>query len=98
MKRIIPFLIIAAFLLTACTTSIEDLKSDEYVDEKVTIAGEVQGVIAIGEFTGYSLADSTGEIGVLADKLPEEGDRVRVRGTVKRLPLLNFYYVDSTND
>jgi uncharacterized protein YdeI (BOF family) len=80
------------FALTGCVKSIEDLKNDDMIDKRVTVRGTVEGSIKIGSFSGYSIRDDTGNIGVVSDKLPEDGQTVTVKGTLRKLFV---YYIEA---
>ncbi|MFP4524054.1 MAG: hypothetical protein ACLFO2_01905 [Candidatus Woesearchaeota archaeon] len=92
MKRpLIALGILAALLLTGCTTSIEDAKTEEKVGDTVTLQGEARSPTKIGSLSGYVLEDETDTIPVATEDLPEEGEEVTVRGTVTRDTLLGYY-------
>jgi hypothetical protein len=95
-KLIIFALLLSIILISGCTKAIKDVKSDTYLDKEVTIKGTVQSTIKLGTFSGYSLVDVNGdEIGILSDELPKEGTSKKVSGTLKKLPIINTYYIDT---
>lgn len=95
-KTIIITIIIATLLLAGCAKPISEVKSDEYVGETVTVKGVVSSTTKIGDISGYALTDKEGEsIIVASERLPAEGDRVRVKGEVKEGLLGIGYYIDA---
>ena len=73
------------FTLTGCVKTIEEVKNDAYVDKVVTVRGVVGESVKIGSFSGYTLRDDTGSIGVVSTELPKEGTVVTVRGKMQKL-------------
>jgi hypothetical protein len=95
-KLLIIALLVGILLVGGCTKSIKDVKSDEYLNKEVTIKGTVKNTIKIGSLSGYTLTDKNGdEIGIASDLLPSEGSTKTITGTVKKLPLINTYYIDT---
>jgi hypothetical protein len=85
-------LMMALVLLAGCVTPIAEVKDDAQIGETLTVKGTVQGAVKLGTFSGYLLQDKAGDtIGVVSQELPAEGDVVRQRGVVKKLPLLGYY-------
>lgn len=98
MKRVIllSLLLISLLLLAGCTKSISDIKNEDYLDKKVSLRGEVTNTIKLGDLSGYTITDSSGEsIFVSSNELPAEGVKRSVRGTVNRLPIIGTYYIDT---
>lgn len=93
MKRIIPILaILVLFLIAGCNT-VEEIKSEEYINKDVSVKGTAQAPLKIGELSGYTLIDDKGDkIIVSTERLPKEGDSVVARGTLKKNLL--GYYID----
>jgi hypothetical protein len=80
------------FTATACSLkNIEDVKNDGLIGKKVAVRGIVGETIKIGSFSGYTLQDDTGSIGVVSKDLPDEGTRKTVRGTLRKLFV---YYIE----
>jgi hypothetical protein len=73
--------------LAACSRAV-DIKDvvdnpRKYVDQTVTVAGEVQEAFALLSLKYYTLGDGTGSIRVLTEKpLPRKGEKLRVTGRV----------------
>lgn len=83
------------FLLVGCSQSVEEVKNDENIGEKVSVKGTVEETVKIGDLSGYMLKDSNGDtISVASKDLPEEGDTVVARGILER-GLLIGYYIDT---
>lgn len=91
---IIILLVALALLMTACTKSVAEVKNDSMIDEKVSVRGVVENGAKIGPFSGYTIRDDTGSIGVVSAEIPKDGARMTVRGTLKKLPLLTVYYIE----
>ncbi|MBW2983383.1 hypothetical protein KY327_03695 [Candidatus Woesearchaeota archaeon] len=92
MRRLaIALALMAALLLTGCTTSVEDAKTQEKVGDTVTLQGEARSPTKIGSLSGYVLEGETGTIPVATGDLPEEGEQVTVRGTIVRDTILGYY-------
>jgi len=84
--------LIALVFLSGCATAIEDVKTEENLGEKVTVSGTVSGVIKIGDLSGYTLTDKNGdEISIASERLPAEGDSLRVSGVLNRGILIGYY-------
>jgi outer membrane biogenesis lipoprotein LolB len=83
--------ILAALLLTGCTTSVEDAKTEEKVGDTVTLVGTAKSPTKIGPLSGYVLEGQTGTIPVATEDLPEHNQKVRVSGTVMRDTILGYY-------
>jgi hypothetical protein len=84
-------LFLPLLLLVACTSSIADIKTDDNLGKKVTVQGEVKLSVKIGSLSGFILGDETGTISVQSDTLPEEGDIIKVSGTLTKDILLGYY-------
>jgi len=87
------FLVLMATLLvfTGCVDKISEIKSEDFVDETVTVKGTVENTIKLGALSGYTIKDADGEsIFVSSEELPKEGDTKRVSGTLKN-NLLGYY-------
>jgi len=79
-------------LLAGCAQNIADIKNPEHVGKTVTVSGTVEGVIKLGPISGYTLKDSNGDkIGVAAERLPAEGDKMTVKGVLIKDTLLGYY-------
>jgi len=94
MMKMLIGLVLVLVLLSGCiflAVPIADIKDDSYVGKEVIISGNVEGTIKIGDLSGYTLKDETGSIGVYSVNLPEEGTNKRVKGTVRKVPLLGYY-------
>ena len=99
MKKRFTILIftLALIFISGCSQSIEEVKKDENIGEKVTVRGTVEGTVKIGEISGYTLVDENGDkIGVASKSLPAEGEKITVKGTLVKKPILG-YYIDVDN-
>ncbi|MGM5479883.1 MAG: hypothetical protein ACQESC_00315 [Nanobdellota archaeon] len=97
-KHISMLLLLAVMVfLTACTTPIEDIKTEESVGETVTIKGTVQEGIELGSFSGYMLKGETDSIFVAQSEIPEKGSTTKVKGTIEQIPLIGTYYLETTS-
>ena len=85
------WLVVALLLLAGCAQSAQEVKSEEYIGESVTVSGTVEQSVKIGDFSGYVLRDESGSVRVSSDSLPAEGERVRVSGTLMRDSLFGYY-------
>ncbi|MGV8161742.1 MAG: hypothetical protein ACP5N2_00235 [Candidatus Nanoarchaeia archaeon] len=95
-KRIlIVLLLLSVLLVTGCAKPISEIKEDRYVDTQVTVKGTVEGTIKLGDLSGYTLKDDSGEIFISSNSLPAEGDGKSVKGIVKKVPLLGTYYIQT---
>lgn len=92
MKKIVLILALAIFL-TACTTNISDIKEnpEKYLGKKVTVSGIAKNVIKLGPISGFSLEQDGQRISVGATRLPSEGTKVIVKGTVVKDTFLGYY-------
>ncbi len=91
---IIGLILIAllAVSLTACATSIKDVKTDANVGKNVIVKGTVGSSIKLGSLSGYTLKDDSDSIFVSTNNLPDEGKTLIVRGTLEHNLL--GYYID----
>lgn len=96
-KLLLILLVVLSLSLMGCTQSIEKVTStDNYVDKKVSISGTASTPIKLGSLSGYTLEDKAGDkIIVAASDLPDEGEKVVARGTLKKGLLGIGYYVDT---
>jgi cytochrome oxidase Cu insertion factor (SCO1/SenC/PrrC family) len=83
-------LLVAVFIVGS-TKKIADIKTTDYVGKKVTVKGTVENTVKIGSLSGYTLADESGKISVSSQNLPEEGETIRVSGTLIKDTLLGYY-------
>ena len=85
-------LLLTVFLLVGCAAqSIESVKTEEKIGKKVTVTGTVKSSIKIGSISAYVLEDNTGTIGVSAERLPVEGERVTAKGVLIKDSLFGYY-------
>ena len=93
MKKIISILIVLSLLfVVGCTTSIDEVKSEDYIGKTVSVKGEVTNTIKFGELSGYTLEDDTGvSIGISTKELPKEGETITVTGTLMKDTLFGYY-------
>lgn len=99
MKKIVMSILLIAGLLvlSACAQSIEEIKNEEYVGKEVRIKGTVKNTVKIGDLSGYTLEDESGEIRVASQTLPTEGNTKTVSGIVEQLPIIKTYYINTNN-
>lgn len=73
--------------------SIDELTTnvDQYLGEKVTIAGIVKNSFKVGTISGFKLQDKTDEILVASDTLPADDSKLIVRGTVMKEAIIGTY-------
>jgi len=79
--------------MTACTTSIADVKIQDNVGKKVTVSGTVEGSLKLGEISGYTLKDDSGSIFISSNNLPDDGTKKTIRGLLEKN--LIGYYVET---
>ena len=96
MKRniLLTILLLLTLSFGACSLVVKDIleiKSDEYIDEEVTIKGEVTSSVKLGAVSGFTLEDETGSIAVASDAIPAEGEIITVKGILKQNLLLGYY-------
>jgi PBP1b-binding outer membrane lipoprotein LpoB len=94
MKKALLMILLAAVFLVGCTTSIQDIKDnpDKYMGETVTVKGTSSASIKIGQLSGFTLTDKEGsKIPVSSTDLPNDGDKVSVRGVVMKDTLFGVY-------
>lgn len=85
-------LVLALILLTACTPKpISEIKNEQYIGKTVTVKGIVGISLKIGELSGYTVQDSTGEIKVKSSILPMEGSEVTVTGKLMKDTIFGYY-------
>jgi PBP1b-binding outer membrane lipoprotein LpoB len=96
MKKVILVILMTALFLTACAQSIASVKSNEYIGEEVVVKGEVKDAVIIGQFSGYTIIDNSDEeIFIASETVPSEGSKVRIKGTLKEVPLGFAYYIEA---
>jgi len=78
-------------LLSACASTVAEVKDDDLVGQAVTVKGEVKLSLKIGSISGFMLKDETGQIAVRSDTLPADGATVTVKGILIRDSLLGYY-------
>jgi hypothetical protein len=92
MKRGFLYLSVGLLLVLLCQcpglmpTKIADIRNNprQYADKEVTVSGEVTGTFSLVVVKYFTLRDSTGEITIVTRRpLPKEGERLKVRGTVR---------------
>ena len=80
------------FALVGCAQSIAEIKDEDHIGETVIVSGTVESVIKIGSLSAYTLKDENGDtIGVSAERLPAEGDKVIVKGTLIKDTIFGYY-------
>lgn len=100
MRRTIIIAAIATLLLllTACASTtvgeiVED--PDKYVGKKVVVTGEVIMPIKLGKLSGFTLREGKDNIIVASDTIPDEREKVTIKGTVVEGVLMPHYiYAD----
>ena len=86
------FCLVGLLLLAGCASKVADVKSEDNIGRTVTVKGVVEGSVKIGALSGYRLVDSAGDsILVSSERLPADGDVVRVKGVLMRDSLLGYY-------
>ncbi len=88
------FMLSLLLIFSACTGTMDiaDVKSDDMLGNNVTVKGIVSDLVVIGSFTGYKIIDSNGdEIIVLGGNTPEKGKNAKIKGMVKKAPILGYY-------
>ena len=84
-------------LISGCTTSISDIKSnpEKYVGKELTVSGVVKNSVKIGSLSGYTLVDENGAtLNVASDSLPAQDSQVSVKGTLVKQSFIiatNYY-------
>jgi hypothetical protein len=96
MKKIILGinLVLALIFLTGCIPrTIAEVKNEQYVGKTVMVIGTVGTTIKIGQLSGYTISDSTGNIGVKSDTLPVEGSKITVTGILAKDSIFGYYII-----
>jgi hypothetical protein len=98
-EKILIGLIICLILLTGCIKSVNEITAnDDYIDKTVTVKGEVKAPLKIGKLSGYTLIDTNGDkIIISSQKLPQENEKVTVKGTLKKGLLGVGFYIETNN-
>jgi hypothetical protein len=92
-KKILATLFLLTLAFSGCVTvqKISEIKNDSYVGKTVTVSGTVTDSIKLGTLSGYIIDDSSGTMPVSAVRLPAEGDKVTVSGTLISDTLFGYY-------
>ncbi|MCH8519312.1 MAG: hypothetical protein LAT82_00990 [Nanoarchaeota archaeon] len=90
---ILPLMLIISFLITGCVAqNIEEIKHEDNIGKTVTVKGTVSNSIKIGELSGYLITDNKGDtIAISSDSIPENGEELRVSGTLMRDTIFGYY-------
>jgi hypothetical protein len=92
---IILSLLLLVFM-TGCTKSIAEIKSEEFIDENVSVKGTVLNTIKLGDLSGYTIQDENKDtIFVSSKSLPAEDSKMTAKGTLKKNLL--GYYIESND-
>lgn len=84
--------ILVVLLLAGCYDTISEIKSPEYEGQTVTVKGTAEGVIKIGQLSGYTLVDENGDkIGVSTEDLPADGEQLTVKGVLIKDTIFGYY-------
>lgn len=55
-----------------------------YAEKEVTVSGEVTGAFSLVVVKYFTVKDNTGELAIVTERtLPQKGERIRVKGTIK---------------
>jgi hypothetical protein len=90
-RRLLQRVALAALVLLVAgcglgTTPIAEIQAHprDYADKEVRVEGEVKDVFSFFVVKYFTLADGSGEIGVVTERpLPQRGERIRVTGQVR---------------
>ena len=91
-----PYLVMLVgltLLIAGCASQdFSEVKQEENVGDTVMVRGVVEDTVKIGDLSGFTLSDSTGDtIAVSSESLPPEGDKITVRGTLLQDTLIGYY-------
>jgi hypothetical protein len=87
-------LVLALILLAGCVPKpISEIKNEQYVGKTVTVRGVVGISIKIGDLSGYTVSDGTGDISVKSSTLPAEGSEVTVTGRLMKDTIFGYYII-----
>jgi hypothetical protein len=84
--RLVLTLSFAALALSACATSIRDVRTDpsKYRNRDVTVSGRVSESFSLINRGVYRVSDKSGDIWVVSDNgAPRKGAHVKVKGTTR---------------
>jgi hypothetical protein len=94
-KGFFAVLIIGLLLgTTACgllSEKISSIKTEANVGKQFTVDGIVMSSFKIGSLSGYTLKDSTGEIGVSSQTLPKVNTTMVVTGVLMKDSIFGYY-------
>ena len=97
MSRSLLFAVLISImlLLSGCASTVKELKQEGTVGDIVTVKGTVveSADIKIGELSGFVLQDETGSLPVQSEILPAKGEKVTVKGELKRSALFGTYVI-----
>ncbi|MFP4567481.1 MAG: hypothetical protein ACLFN8_00910 [Candidatus Woesearchaeota archaeon] len=92
MKYLLIFGALSLLFLAGCTQSINDIKNEDKIGDRVVVRGVVDSSIKIGDLSGFVLVDDRDEsIAVASDDLPAEGENVIIRGVLMRDAIFGYY-------
>lgn len=96
MKKLLVILAICALLILAScvpASKISDIKNnpDKFLGEKITLEGAVKNPIKLGQLSGFTIVDETGEMPVASDTIPAEGSKVIIEGTLMKEMVIGYY-------
>ena len=86
-------IVLTLFFIVSCTSqTIEEIKNEDHIGKTVSVRGTVESTIKLGQLSGYTLSDNSGEtIGVSTEDLPKEGSTVTARGVLMKDTLFGYY-------
>lgn len=72
--------------LAGCGAKISDIKdnADDYIGKEIAISGTAKNSMKLGALSGFTLEQDGDTIPVASSKLPDEGEKVTVKGTVNK--------------
>ncbi|MBU1112124.1 MAG: hypothetical protein ABIG93_02270 [archaeon] len=93
---IVAVILTLLFVVSCTSQTIEDIKNEDHVGKTVAVRGTVENTIKIGQLSGYTLSDNSGEtIGVSTEDLPQEGDIVTAKGVLMKDTLFGYYILNN---
>lgn len=92
-NKFLSFLLLLTLVFfVGCSQTIEEVKVEKNIGEKVSVSGTVEGTIKLGELSAYTIVDENGDkIAVASKNLPNEGDEVTAKGILEKKSIIGYY-------
>lgn len=98
---IISLIILSIFISGCGSITVQQLNEnkDKYFGKEVSVNGIAENTMKIGTISGFTLKSEDGidQIAVKSDVLPNEGDKITVRGILMKELMFYYLYADKIN-